>query len=162
MRCLGAASPRSASPIGPAPTLLPRIALPPATMTPSDGPDTHQGAREGRERKSTARSAGLEQQAESDDADRPQHRYPDGDPVEVLLGNRRAAEAAGDATPEHVRQTATTTLVQQDHEDEECTAQHEQNVEKDDHNARFYLLFTGLEDTRSGVRASQRGHVVEA
>ena len=31
IRTLGAESPRSASPIGPAPTLLPRIALPPAT-----------------------------------------------------------------------------------------------------------------------------------
>src|SRR5439155_22517561 len=31
-RCLGADSPRSFSPIGPAPTLLPRIALPPATF----------------------------------------------------------------------------------------------------------------------------------
>ena len=33
-RCRGAASPRSASPIGPAPTRLPRIALPPATSGP--------------------------------------------------------------------------------------------------------------------------------
>src|SRR5215207_10469676 len=30
----GAASPRSASPMGPAPTRLPRMALPPATFTP--------------------------------------------------------------------------------------------------------------------------------
>src|SRR5258706_8197418 len=34
-RLRGAASPRSASPIGPAPTRLPRIALPPATVSDS-------------------------------------------------------------------------------------------------------------------------------
>src|ERR1700760_3832337 len=33
-RCRGADSPRSFSPIGPAPTRLPRIALPPATLFP--------------------------------------------------------------------------------------------------------------------------------
>src|SRR5688572_14796937 len=60
----GAASPRSASPMGPAPMRLPRIA--PAAMS----------------------VAHLQQQAERDDADHPHRGYADGDAVEISLGNR--------------------------------------------------------------------------
>src|SRR5918993_796125 len=60
----GAASPRSASPMGPAPMRLPRIA--PAAMS----------------------VAHLQQQAERDDADRPHGGDADRDAIKISLGDR--------------------------------------------------------------------------
>src|SRR5512139_2741340 len=90
----GATSPRSASPIGPAPTREPRIALPPAM--------------------STYLSGEASEDAETDDAGEPHQRDGDGDAVEVALGHRAAAERARHATAEHVRQAAALALVEQD------------------------------------------------
>src|ERR1700741_1774000 len=98
MFCRGAASPRSASPIGPAPTRLPPMALSPPAMS----------------------VAGLQEETETDDAGEPDQADADRDPVQVALSDRGAAQTAGDTAAEHVGQAATATLVQQheqDHQD---------------------------------------------
>src|SRR3954451_10844928 len=86
-RWRGAASPRSASPMGPAPTRLPRMAFPPPAMCDSLSVLVGQD------------------QAQPDDAGEPDHADADGEPVEVALGHRGSAERAGDTASEHVRET---------------------------------------------------------
>src|SRR4051794_35335791 len=109
--CRGAASPRSASPMGPAPTRLPRMALPPPAMS----------------------VAGLQQEAQPDDAGEPDQADADRDPVEVALGDRGTAESAGDAAAEHVGQAAATSLVQKHEENHEEARDDEQDLEDGDH-----------------------------
>src|SRR3954469_11313169 len=115
MKTRAAASPRSASPIGPAPTRLPRIALPPATVSDSsllwtlpvhDNPGTRvrhaatgwTECTHGPRRAASARldCLLLEQQPEPDDGGDPEDRSADRQPVEVLLDDRRAAERGRD------------------------------------------------------------------
>src|SRR5438067_12371237 len=116
MRCRGADSPRSASPIGPAPTRLPRIALPPATVMPLaslccfNGPcclPTGGGfppVYEAFWRLSPTYGlvAALDLEAEGDDRRGPHDAARDGEPVEVLLDDRRAGGRGRDAAAEHV------------------------------------------------------------
>src|SRR5690606_30320641 len=82
-RTRGAASPRSASPIGPAPTRLPRIALPlPTDELLARSPRARRGENHCHVRR---RTSGFEKQAERDDADEPDHARDDGETVEVPL-----------------------------------------------------------------------------
>src|SRR5689334_7309286 len=158
MRRRGADSPRSASPIGPAPTRLPRIALPlatvvtPCVMVPrsesafrfaaSASVDVRPNARpvmgvtpaprrspHDRPRPKTRTEHGalrtecavcrcrptsalhLHQNAEHDNAREPEQTDHDGDPVEVALGDRGAADGGLHAATEHVGETAALPLV---------------------------------------------------
>src|SRR5690349_21549483 len=96
----GAASPRSASPIGPAPTRLPRMALPPATCAPDVSlllrPDPAgpilPGARRARRRPAAGVLPLLEEQAQRDDRHEPDEAADDGEAVEVLLHHSAAAQ----------------------------------------------------------------------
>src|SRR3954451_125881 len=127
--CRGAASPRSASPIGPAPTRLPRIALPPpATLCAPV--ETFLGVK----RVKRLRSAvGLQQQTQSDDAREPDHARTDRDPVEVALGHRGTTQTAGHAASEHVGEPAAPAFVQQDEQDQQEAGQDEQHGEGENH-----------------------------
>src|SRR5512134_2155962 len=101
MRKRGADSPRSASPMGPAPTRLPRIAFPLATIV---APQLVEGrCRAGRtgapqivspdlRRGQEAGPSGLEQQAQAHDRGDPHDADADGEPVEVAFDDRRATE----------------------------------------------------------------------
>src|ERR1700754_2517322 len=95
MRERGAVSPRSDSPIGPAPTRVPRIALPPAMAKPSSDPELHE-------------------QTSTDDRDHPDRAHEEGEPVEVLLDHARSGQAGLHATAEQARQATSATPVQQD------------------------------------------------
>src|SRR3954452_5120062 len=99
----GAASPRSASPIGPAPTRLPRIALPPAIAV---LPCRRRAARD-----ASAGGAEALDQPEAHDAGGPDQRDGDGEPVEVLLGHGRPAQARRRPAAEHVGQAPALALV---------------------------------------------------
>src|SRR4051794_5929645 len=101
MRCRGADSPRSASPIGPAPTRLPRMALPPATVLPL-APVLREQCLRFSVRGAIAAGAGpvgstlyggglvpvLDLEPERDDRRCPEDADEDGEPVEVLLHHR--------------------------------------------------------------------------
>src|SRR5689334_22544521 len=105
MRSRGAVSPRSDSPMGPAPTRVPRIALPPAmTLASSDRvPTTRPTARPP---DAAPSAAALDQQSRTDDGDDPDGRHEQRHPVEVLLHDARPHEAGLDAAAEEGRQTA--------------------------------------------------------
>src|SRR6476661_3371736 len=90
-----AVSPRSDSPIGPAPTRVPRIALPPAIAIPSSHPDLHE-------------------EAGPDDRDQPDCTDEQSEPVEVALHDTRPGEAGLHAPAEQRGQPPTATTVQQD------------------------------------------------
>src|SRR5690349_1462899 len=137
--CRGAASPRSASPIGPAPTRLPRMALPPPAATLRAPVECGLAVCLG----SAAR---LEQQSQRDDAGDPDDAGTDRDPVEVPLRNRRTAETARDAAAEHVRQSAAPALVEQDQQNEEQARQHEEHGERDDHGGEAYFTKATSDD----------------
>ena len=109
----GAASPRSASPIGPAPTRDPRIALPPAMST---YPVSAKRARRPR----------------PDDRPRPhQRRPPTVKRSRLRSATERAAQRAGHAAAEHVGQAATLALVQQDEQGQEQAGHDQQDLEAD-------------------------------
>src|SRR3954451_20679931 len=116
-RCRGAASPRSASPIGPAPTRLPRIAFPLAM--------------------SAAPERALEDQPEADDGGEPDDSDDDRDAVQVALRDRGAADRRARTATEHVGEPSALALVQQDQHDHEQARDDEHSPEYDDH--RFTL-----------------------
>src|SRR5690606_26401166 len=118
-------SPRSASPIGPAPTRLPRMALPLPTKNSFGG---HAPARG----KSELRSP-VDEQAEHDDGDDPHQRGDDRQPVQVALHHRRSAQGGGDAAAEQIGQTAALALVQQHQHQKEDAADHYENGQTEDH-----------------------------
>src|SRR3954447_5425967 len=98
MRCRGTDSPRSASPIGPAPTRLPRMALPPAT-NPAPCSSTDRSVL-----LSAPSDVVLEHQAFGDDRGEPDNAREDRQPVEVLLDDGRAGQCRRDAAAEQVAQ----------------------------------------------------------
>src|SRR5450759_1174657 len=125
----GAASPRSASPMGPAPTRLPRIALPLATMLllgVQVSPATQTGA--------VLAGEALDE-AETDDAGSPHQTQRHGEPVEVALGDRRPAHRGGHASSEHVREATALALVQKNQ-------QGQQQPTQDEHHLQPCLLYT--------------------
>src|SRR3954467_41209 len=88
--------------------------------------------------RSPSQSAGgsavdLEQESETDHTGEPDQADADRDPVEVALGHRRTAQAARDATTEHVGEAAPTALVQQHEQDHQQAADDEQDLENGDH-----------------------------
>src|SRR5215469_6093477 len=96
-RTRGAASPRSASPMGPAPTRLPRMALPLLTDHPlvTNVPAAAMAA-----------PASLLQDPQRDDADEPDDASRDGDAVQVPLHDGRRSQGRRDAAAEQVGQSA--------------------------------------------------------
>src|SRR3954469_23389349 len=107
MRSRGAVSPRSDSPIGPAPTRVPRIALPPAMAMCVSHPD-------------------LDEEPDADDGDEPDGTDEQREPVEVLLDHARPREARLDAATEQGREPTTTAAMQEDQ-------QHQQHAGDDQH-----------------------------
>src|SRR5215475_9656102 len=94
-RTRGAASPRSASPMGPAPTRLPRMALPLLNACLSLGEAPVSASRRATSflrAPSLAAVTSLQQQAQRDNAHEPQDPTRDSDPVEVSLDYRRRPE----------------------------------------------------------------------
>src|SRR4051794_19523456 len=122
MLCRGAASPRSASPMGPAPTRLPRMAFPP--------PATVRLLRGSLSGKSVA---GLEQEPEPDHARDPHQSDANCDAVEVALRHGRAAQSTGHTAPEHVGEPATAPLVEEHQQNHEQARDNEQDLEDDNH-----------------------------
>src|SRR3954447_21544040 len=112
MNWRGAVSPRSDSPIGPAPTRVPRIALPPDLAMVSD-PQLHE-------------------QTGTDDRDHPDRAHEEREPVEVALDHAGAREAGLHPAAEQRGQPTTTTAVQQDQ-------QHQQNAGDDQHDLQGEL-----------------------
>src|SRR5688572_2320537 len=107
MRERGAVSPRSDSPMGPAPTRVPRIALPPDIPVPPSDPDPNQ-------------------QSSADDRDHPDRSDEQREPVEVLLDHTRPGQARLHPAAEQARQATPAAAVQQDE-------QHEQHAGDDQH-----------------------------
>src|SRR3954452_1137629 len=100
MRWRGADSPRSASPIGPAPTPLPRMALPPATNpAPCSSRDPSWVL-------SAPSEVVLEHQALGNDRGEPDDAGEDRQAIQVLLHHRRTRQRRGDAAAEQVTQAA--------------------------------------------------------
>src|SRR6478735_7338355 len=100
--------------MGPAPTRLPRMAFPPPAMS---SPSALVG----------------EQQAQRDDAGEPDDADADREPVEVALGDRRAAQRAGDTATEHVGEAAAATLVQEDQHDHQEAGDDQDDREEEIH-----------------------------
>src|SRR5689334_24445085 len=124
-RCRGAVSPRSFSPIGPAPTRLPRIALPPAIISPPDAGACH--------------SLRLVEQPQTDDADGPDHARDDRQPVEVPLDDRRTGKARVERSTQHRREPATLAAVQQHQHHEQQARDDEHDRQREDHGTRLVL-----------------------
>src|SRR5699024_1645924 len=140
----GAASPRSASPMGPAPTRLPRMALPLPTKNSFGGIahrkvpgklDCGRGTYDGCRAPTTALQphSPVDQQTEDDDSEDPGDSEPDGHPVEVALDHGRPTERGGDATTEHVGKTAALPLVHQHQKDQQDTEKHHEDGQTEDH-----------------------------
>src|SRR5690606_31711831 len=146
-RIRGAASPRSASPIGPAPTRLPRMALPLPTknsfsvMCPGNGPShAPQNAQHRARVPGALRARGAvlglalaeDEQAERDDTDGPHQTGGDGQPVEVALDHRGAPQGGGDTAAEQIGEATTFALVEQDQHDHQHADDHQGNGQTDD------------------------------
>src|SRR6476661_5570336 len=132
MKTRAAASPRSASPIGPAPTRLPRIALPLATVY-SLVRSGRAGGRPGCHPRPVPSAGEALDQAETDDGSGPDQTDGDGEAVEVALGDRGPAHGAGHAAAEHVGETAALALVEQDEQGQEQASQDQDDLEADLH-----------------------------
>src|SRR3954451_15969252 len=109
----GAVSPRSDSPIGPAPTRVPRIALPPAMAILFSDPDLHE-------------------QSGPDDRDHPDRADEQREPVEVLLHDARPGQAGLHPAAEQAGQPASPATVQEDQ-------QHQQHAGDDQHDLQGEL-----------------------
>src|SRR5690242_2358415 len=94
MNWRGAVSPRSDSPIGPAPTRVPRIALPPDIAMVSD-PQLHE-------------------QTGTDDRDHPDRAYEQREPVEVALDHAGTGETGLHTATEQRGQAPAPSAVEQD------------------------------------------------
>src|SRR5437763_1660165 len=101
--------PWSCSPMGPAPTREPRMALP---------PDAMRVARFGVAGRSGARGEPGDQ-TDDDDAREPDQREDHRDAVEVAFGDAGRAEARRDAAAEHVGEAAAAPTMQQDQQGQE-------------------------------------------
>src|SRR3954453_2847650 len=122
--CRGADSPRSASPIGPAPTRLPRMAFPPPATLPAPVSGSVWSA------------AGLQQQPESDDAREPDQARTDRDAVEVPFRDRGTAEPARHTPTEHAGEPTASALVQEHEQDQQQAGQDEQHGKGDNHGGK--------------------------
>src|SRR5450759_917554 len=149
----GAVSPRSASPVGPAPTRLPRIALPVATMSLLEvqiSPMHFSGGRYGP-------GAGLVGEAhdeiKTNDGGAPHQPQGNGEPVEVTLGDRGTTHGAGHASTEHVGQTTALALMQQNQQGQNQTRHHEQHLQPDFHG----IHVSQTQSHSASVRSHQRG-----
>src|SRR5918995_3796953 len=101
--------------MGPAPTREPRMALlPDAIVAPPSDSDVELG-----------------DESEHHDARDPHQGEDDRDAVQVALSNTRRAEARRDAAAEHVGQTATAALVQQDEQRQQEARETEQHLQDD-------------------------------
>jgi hypothetical protein len=60
-------------------------------------------------------------------------------PVEVALRDGRAAERAGDATTEHVREAAAPALVQEHEQDHDGAGDHQHDGEEQLHSTEAYV-----------------------
>src|SRR6185312_9607277 len=128
-------NPWSCSPIGPAPTRVPRIALPPVAIS-----DALQ----------------LREQTQRDDGDEPGQREDHREPVEVALGKARRAHGRGHAAAEHVRQSPAAPLVEQDQQSEQEARDAEHHLQdelKDFHASRLSPRPSG----RTGVKYTGGG-----
>src|SRR5215475_12261803 len=154
MRNRGAESPRSASPMGPAPTRLPRMALPLATdVLPGFFSATRRAAKAkcmdgtGGTRRSFPEPArrpavselALQQESERNDRYRPYHADEIRDAVEIALHDRRATEGRGHAATEHVGQAAALPLVQEDQQHQQEAGNDQHQREQNDHD-RFQIF----------------------
>lgn len=84
----------------------------------------------------------------ADDADDPDDEDAEGDPVEIALGDAGGAGRRGDATAEHVGDSAALALVHEHREREEDAREHDED-EQDD-------LQCGHVGSDSSMRAAQR------
>src|SRR5688572_29797599 len=101
--------------MGPAPTRDPRMALfPDAIVVPPSDSDVELG-----------------DEAQHHDARDPHECEDDRDAVQVALSDTRRTEARRDATAEHVRETATAALVQQDEQRQQEARETEQHLQDD-------------------------------
>src|SRR5260370_24626868 len=130
----GAASPRSASPIGPAPTLLPRMALPLLTDHPLKAiVPLSQNFGAGYYGAGYTYRLVINQPAEGDNTHEPQDPEENGDPVQVPLDDGGGAEGRGHSAAEQVRQAAALAFVQQDEQDHHETGDDQDNRKPDLH-----------------------------
>src|SRR6266702_2149514 len=132
----GAASPRSASPIGPAPTLLPRMALPLLTDHPLKAIELYKAGTSMRDNFGAGRQdyrLVINQPAQGDNAHEPQDPEENRNAVQVPLDDGRRAEGGAHSASEQVGQAAALTLVQQDEQDHHQAGDDQDNGEPDDH-----------------------------
>src|SRR5471030_2653358 len=113
--------------MGPAPTRLPLIALPLATML-LLGVQVSPAKRAG-----AALDGEALDEPETDNAGAPYQTEGNGEPVEVALGDRRAAHGAGHAAAEHVGEATTLALVQEDQQGQQQPTEHQDHIYPDLH-----------------------------
>src|SRR6202012_2474384 len=101
----------------------------------------------------------VDDPAEGDDDDEPEHAEEDGDTVQVPLHHRRRPEGRRDAAAEHVGQPAALALVQEHEQDHHARRDDQDDRERDLHRILLPSVLSWAGEARPGLgagRAPQR------